>query len=41
MLVLLTVIAAVLLYLGHYGWAAMVVALLLAWLAVARAVEGL
>ena len=38
---MLVVLAALLLYFGHYGWAATVVALLAARLALSHAVEGL
>jgi hypothetical protein len=38
---LLVVLATLLLYFGHYGWAATVVGLLAARLALSHAVEGL
>jgi hypothetical protein len=38
---MLVVLAALLLYFGHYGWAATVIALLAARLALSHAVEGL
>jgi hypothetical protein len=38
---MLIVVAAILLCFGHYGWAAMVIVLFLARLAIIRAAEGL